>query len=150
MNDDGVVLVSKLLGAVPHLLYKRTRRVVLLYFKSLVEEAMFNFDSGSERGYDHDVVGREIVPRNKLRPVSVHDKTDTAAHQIVIYLLVVYHLTEQKNPFSAILFQRTIADFNGIFHSVAEPEMAGEVKPYGPKVENRGGKVLFSQVLNAT
>ena len=56
----------------------------------------------------------------------------------MVYLLVVYHLAQKENPFTAVFLQGTVADFDCVFNAVTKSKMAGEIKDDGTEIDNGG------------
>ena len=95
---------------------------------------MLNFDRSTKRWDDNDVLTFQFRPRDKLMSIGVHNKFDAAALKVIVHLLVVNHLAEQKNSFVRIFLNCLVADFNGIFHAITKSEMTGDVKLNGAKI----------------
>ncbi len=109
---------------------------------------MFNLQCGAERGNDHHVISGDLLPRDELGTLCIHDELNTATFEVAVHFLVVDHLAKEVNIFSNALLQRLIADLNGIFYSVAKAEMPGQNKLDGAKVKHRRRKILLAQIFN--
>src|SRR5690606_40166429 len=103
MDNDRGSGISKFLRAVPNLLNKRTRSVLLLHLHAALQQAVFDFKRGSERGYDHDVIRKNLFPGNELRAVGVHNKSYTAIAQIVVHFRVMDHLAQRSEEHTSEL-----------------------------------------------
>jgi hypothetical protein len=67
--------------------------------------------------------------------------------KVVVYFLVMNHLTKQKNPFVRIVLKGFIADLDCILNPVTKTEMSGQIKLHGAEVEKGRRKVLLSQIF---
>lgn len=147
MNNYGVLVRPKLLGAVPYFFYKRAGGVVLLNLDPFVKQEVFNFQRGA-KGWDDDHIFRhDLLPGYELASVGIHDEANSTGLEVVVHLLVMDHLAEKKHPLRRIFLQGLIADLYGVFHAVAETEMAGEVNDDRPEIQPGGCKILLSQIL---
>jgi hypothetical protein len=59
----------------------------------------------------------------------------------------VYHLAEEEHAFVRVFFEGTIADFDGVFDTVAETKMARDIELNWSEVQYGGGKILLAQVF---
>lgn len=156
VDDDGVLFRAEFLRAVPYFLHKGTSGIVFLNFYSLVQQKVFDLECSSERRDDHDIVGGDFLPGNQRAAIGIHNEANPAALQVLIHLLIVDHLAQQKYPLPAIFLYRLVADLDRILNAVAEAKMSGEVKYNRPEIKFRWSKILLSKVfqpsdfLNAT
>jgi hypothetical protein len=58
----------------------------------------------------------------------------------------VDHLAEQKYPFAGVLLQCAVADLNGVFYTIAESKMTGDIKAYRAEVNKNRGEILLSRI----
>lgn len=146
VNDNRKVGFAQFLRPIPYFLYKRAGGVIGVQFNSFIVQQVHNLQGGAESRNDHHIVFPDFLPRNKLRAIGVHNKLNTAILQVTVHFLVMDHLTEQVYIFAWILFQRLIADFNGVFHAITKPEVARQIKTHRAKVEQRRRKILLAQI----
>jgi len=59
----------------------------------------------------------------------------------------MYHLAQEEYAFIWIFFQRAIANFNGIFYSVAKTKVPGYEKLNRAKVQLDRAEILLARVL---
>ncbi len=108
---------------------------------------MLNLQCGTKsRNNQHIVLGNSI-PGNELPSISVHDELNTATFQIVVYLLIMDHLTQQVNFLVGVFFQRFVADFNGIFYAIAKPKMTSDIKTNRTEIQKSRRKILLTQIF---
>src|SRR5688572_6275343 len=91
----------------------------------------------------------DVVPRNKLRAIGVHNEFYAATLKVIIYFLIMDHLTQQKNSFVRILLKGLVTYFNCIFDTVAETKVPRKVELDRPEIEHCGREVLLSQIFRA-
>jgi len=63
----------------------------------------------------------------ELLSVGVLEKLDAAGQEVGVDLGVVDHFAEQEDAFAGVFFDGAERDLNGVFDTVAEAEVAGEV-----------------------
>jgi len=68
--------------------------------------------------------------------------------QVVVYMRVVDHFTEQENTFIRVFIHCSEGDFDSIFHAIAKAEMAGQVKLNGTKIQMCRGKILLTKIFD--
>jgi hypothetical protein len=62
----------------------------------------------------------------------------------------VDHLAQEIHAFAGIFFQGAVADLDGIFHTVAKAEVAGDIENHRAEVEYGRGEILLAQILYAS
>ena len=67
--------------------------------------------------------------------IGVHNEFDPAALKVVVHLLVMDHLTEEKNSLVRIFFDGFVADLDSVFHAVAKAKMARDVKLHRTEIQ---------------
>ena len=150
VDDDREIFASQFLRPVPHLLYKRTRSIVLLNFNSFIQQKLFNFQRCAKGRDNHHVFARNLIPGNQLRSICIHDKADAPALQVAVHFLVVNHLTEQIHLPSRIFFDSPVTYFNGVLNAIAKPEVTRQNEPYRPKIQFGRSEILLAQILEAS
>jgi len=67
--------------------------------------------------------------------------------EIGIYLRVMYHFAEQKNPFARVFVHGPESDLDRIFHPIAKTEMTGQVNMKVAQFQEGWGEILFHFIL---
>ena len=143
VNDHGEVFAAKLGRALPDLLDKRTRRVVLLHVHPEIAHALLEFDRGPKGRHDDHIVGRQRVQRHELLAEGIVQELHAAALEVGVDFGVVNHLTEQENPLARVLIHGLVADLDGVFHPKTEPKMTRQTDAHCTKVQLGRREVLF-------
>lgn len=147
VDNDCILICAESLRAVPDLFNERTGGIILLNLHALVEQQILNFYGGPKGWDDHHILRLDFLPGDELSAIGIHDEPDTPGLQIVVDLLVMNHLAQQKHTLRSVLLKGLIADLDCIFNAIAESKMAGQVKDYGTKIQHRGRKILLAQVF---
>jgi hypothetical protein len=59
----------------------------------------------------------------------------------------VNHLAEQVDVLAGIFFQSAVTDFDGVFYTITETEMARYIKSYGTEINIDRRKVLLARIF---
>src|SRR5688572_11604758 len=92
VDNNCIIIETQFFRSVPDFLDDRTRCIILLNFKSLIQQKLFNLHRSSKGRDKDDVILSQFRPWNKLMAVCIHYEFYAPALKVVIYFLVMDHL----------------------------------------------------------
>src|SRR5690606_5335017 len=104
MDDDAVIFLGDGFTAVPHFFYKGAGGIVFLHLYADAAQLRFQSKGGSKSRYQHYIIGLQAVDRNQFPAISVLQKLYATREEVGVYMRIVDHFTQQKNPPSRIFF----------------------------------------------
>ena len=149
VDNNGILIATEFLRAVPYFLHERTSGVVLLHIHSDAGKDRFRFQCGSKGGDDDHILRTQFTPIHKRSAIGILNESDASFLQILIDLRVMDHLAEEEDALIRIFIQCTVADFNRILHSITKAKVSGEVKAYRAEVQHGRCKVLLPQIFGS-
>jgi hypothetical protein len=120
-----------------------------LYLHAPLLQLMLDFKRSAECRNNHNVLRIDLFPRYELCSVRVHNKLHAALSEIVVHLLIVDHLAQEQHAFVRVFLQCPVADFNGIFDTIAEAEMARQGETDRSEVQTGWAEILFPGILKS-
>lgn len=146
VNDHGILPLAKLPRAIPDLFDKGARCVPLIGVDAPFRQPLCSLKRRAECRNDHDVIGRQVVPRDELLSIGIHDEADSPLPQIFIDMGIVDHFREKEDSLLRIHRERSIGDLDSILDAEAEAEMACDLQAKWTQIEHGGGEVASTWI----